>query len=183
MKQRDIISLVKNGKITSELELATALSASHSLRLLTKTDPSKKKLRDKLFDMIEEYEKAHWTDSEKITDYQVKQSDEADKFAEQERKFIEQRKKLILARLDKLNLTQQDLGRLLDHHKSYMSELLNGLRPFSQKDLILVHLLLKLDMELLIPIIVPVETRKRIQKEVASLDTVRLKGDLELVAA
>ena len=183
MKQRDVIALVKNGKLSNEQEHAAALSADRSLRILARTDASMKKLRNKLFDLIVEYEKNHWTDSEKITDKQIKESDEAEEFAGRERKFIVQRRKLILSRLDKLNLTQNDLGKLLDHHKSYVSELLNGLRPFSQKDLILVHLLLNLSLEELIPILIPIETKKRIQQQVAALETVKLKKDLQLVAA
>jgi transcriptional regulator with XRE-family HTH domain len=183
MKQRDIIALVKNGKLTNERELATALSADRTLRILVKSDPSKKELRSRLRDMIVAYEKIHWTNSEKITDGQVKESDEAEEFAEQERKFISQRKKVILSRLEKLNLNQSDLGKLLDHHKSYVSELLNGIRPFSQKDLVLVHLLLKVSMEELIPVLVSAETEKRIREQVRSLENIKLKKSLELVAA
>lgn len=184
MKERDIISLVKNGQLGNEQEYEAALSADRTLRHLAKTDPSKAELRKQLRGLIAEYEKIHWSDVEKVTEDKIVKSDELEKFAEKERRFIDQRKKLICLRLDKLKLNQSDLGKLLGHHKSYISELVNGLRPFSQKDLILVHLLLKIPLDELIFVSVPVETRRRIQGQVVALEKkIKLKNDLELVAA
>lgn len=184
MKERDIISLVKKGTFTTELEYETALSADRSLRILAKSDPSLKELRMQLRGLIAAYEKQHWSDVEKVTEEQIAISDEMEKFAESERRFIEQRKKLILVRLKKLKLSQSDFGILLGHHKSYISELLNGIRPFSQKDLILIHRLLKISLENLIFVLIPADTQKRIQEQVAALEKVKLKrNDLELIAA
>lgn len=184
MKERDIISLTKKGALATELEYETALSADRALRILAKSDSSLKELRMQLRALIAEYEKNHWSDVKKITEEQIAASDEIEKFAEYERRFIEQRKKLILVRLKKLKLSQSDFGILLGHHKSYISELLNGIRPFSQKDLILIHRLLKISLENLIFVLIPADTQKRIQEHVATLEKVKLKkNDLELVTA
>ena len=135
-------------------------------------------------DLIAHYEKIHWSNPEKVSDEQIALNEEMEKFTEWERKFIEKRRKLILSKLKSLKLTQNDLGRLLGHHKSYMSELLNGIRPFSQKDLILVHRLLKISLDKLIFVLIPVDQQKQIQGQVASLEKVKLKkNDLELVTA
>jgi transcriptional regulator with XRE-family HTH domain len=182
MKQRDIISLVKKGIFATELEYETALSADRTLRILAKSDPSLKELRAQLRGLIAEYEKNNWSDVEKVTEEQIALNDQMEKFAESERRFIEQRKKLILARLKKLKLSQQEFGLLLGHQKSYISELLNGIRPFSQKDLILIHRLLKINLENLIFVLIPADTQKRIQGYVANLENVKLKrNDLELI--
>jgi hypothetical protein len=81
-------------------------------------------------------------------------------------------------------LSQNDFGALLGHHKSYTSELLNGIRPFSQRDLILIHRLLKIDLADLIFVLIPAEAQKRIELCVANLEKVKLKRNgLELIAA
>lgn len=184
MKERDVISLVKKGALATEFEYETALSADRKLRILVKSDPSLKELRTQLRGLISEYEKKHWSDAEKVTDEQIAINDEAEKFAERERRFIERRKKLITTRLKKLRLSQNDFGILLGHHKSYISELLNGIRPFSQKDLILIHRMLKISLEDLIFVLIPADTQKRIQLHVATLEKVKLKkNDLELIIA
>lgn len=184
MKQRDIISLVKKGSITNELEYETALSADRTLRLLVRDDSSLKEIRTQLRGLIAQYEKANWSNEEKVTEEKMAESDEMEKFTESERRFIERRKKLILLRLNKLKLSQNDFGMILGHNKSYTSELLNGIRPLSQKDLILIHRLLKINLEDLIFVLIPVETQKRIKECVTTLEKVKLKkNDLELIAA
>lgn len=184
MKERDIISIVKKGVLNTELEYQTALSADRTLRILIKSDPSLKELRSQLRGLIAEYEKNHWSDAEKVTDEQITISDEIEKYAESERRFLEQRKKLILLRLKRLKLSQGNFGTLLGHQKSYISELINGIRPFSQKDLILIHRLLKIRLDDLIFVSIPADTKKRIERYVATLKKVKVKkNDLELVNA
>jgi transcriptional regulator with XRE-family HTH domain len=135
--------------------------------------------------MIARYEDIHWSDEEKVTDEQVRESDLAEKIVEQEQKFIQRRREVILARLKKLDLRQQDLTALLDHNKSYVSELLNGVRAFSSSDLILLHKLLDIDLKYLFLTTVPLETRRRVKESLAKISSkkVRLKEkSLQLVA-
>lgn len=96
---------------------------------------------------------------------------------------LKRRKELILSKLESLNLKQQDLCNLLDHNKSYISELLNGIRSFSSVDLVIIHRLFKINLEDLLPTTIPLETQKRIQQSLANISSqhVRLnKNTLEL---
>lgn len=184
MKELDIKKLVKQGQLSDELDYERALAADRHLRLLVKEDPSFAKLRKALRDMIVSYEDFRWSDEEKVTDEQIRESDLAEKIVEQERKFIQRRREVILARLKKLDLKQQDLTALLDHNKSYISELLNGIRSFSSSDLILLHKLLDIDLKDLFLTTVPLETRKRVKESLARISSkkVRLKErELQLV--
>lgn len=70
--------------------------------------------------LIGEYEAENWSAPEIITD-------------EQERKFIANRKEKIKNKLKNFDMTQQYLGILLGHKKSYMPELISGFSPFSLK--------------------------------------------------
>src|SRR5690606_36470854 len=147
MKELDIKKLVRQGLLNNELDYERALSADRHLRLLAKKDPDVTKLRKMLRDMIARYEDTHWSDEEKVSKEKIKESDLAEKLVAQEQKFIQRRREIILERLRKLNLKQQDLTVLLDHNKSYISELLNGVRAFSSSDLILLHRLLGIDLK------------------------------------
>lgn len=95
---------------------------------------------------------------------------------EEEGQFYQKRKELIKSKLSKLNLNQQEFGRILGHtSKSYMSELMNGVSPFSLKDLILISRLLKIDLEDLVFTIIPPEERKKIERSIRKLDKLKLK--------
>lgn len=185
MKELDIKKLVRQGTLNNELDYERALSADRHLQVMVKKDPEFAKLRKALRDMIARYEDIHWSDEEKVTDEQVRESDLAEKIVEQEQKFIQRRREVILARLKKLDLRQQDLTALLDHNKSYVSELLNGVRAFSSSDLILLHKLLDIDLKYLFLTTVPLETRRRVKESLAKISSkkVRLKEkSLQLVA-
>ena len=101
-------------------------------------------------------------------------------------KWLRNRKEIILERLRKLDLKQQDLGKLLDHNKSYTSELLNGVRAFSSGDLILIHRLLGIKLKDLFLTTVPLATQKRVKASVAKILSKKVKlkeKDLVLVSA
>lgn len=175
--------LIRKGTLINELEYERALIADRTLRL-AKNDPSVAALRKQLRDLISRYEKTHWSDENKITDHQLKESDRAEVTAEKERKFIQRRKELILSRLRHLGVRQQDLGMLLGHNKSYTSELLNGIRSFSSGDLVLIHRLLKIDLKDLFSTAIPPEILERIKISVSRISSTRLKlRDMELVPA
>lgn len=172
----DLDIVIKRGKIESELELEQALFADRQLRLLAKVDPSLKKKRTKLREIIGDYESKNWTLDSKVTKRQIDESNEAEKMVEEEGEFYQKRKELIKSKLSKLNLNQQEFGIILGHtSKSYMSELMNGVSPFSLKDLILISRLLKIDLEDLVFTTIPPEERKKIERSIRKLDKPKLK--------
>ncbi|MEO5788894.1 MAG: helix-turn-helix domain-containing protein [Gelidibacter sp.] len=172
----DISDLLEHGKIQNELDLERAMIADRRLRVLSKEDPKYKVLRKKLRDWIEDYENKNWSTNSKISEEKIQDSDLAELIAERERQFIQNRKGLIRKKLKNLNLTQQDLGSVLGHNsKSYMSELMNGMSPFSLKDLIVINRLLKIELSDLIPTFLPESDQVRIKTSIDKLDNPKLK--------
>jgi transcriptional regulator with XRE-family HTH domain len=181
--QPDISKLIKDGKIQNELDFERALIADRKLRVLAKENPKFKTTRRKLRDLIEEYENKNWSADAKISDKQLRESDLAELIAEKERLFIQQRKELIRKKIKNLNLTQQDFGKILGHqNKSYISELMNGVSPFSLKDLIVIHRLLQIDLTHLIPTFLPLSDRQKIETTIQNLDNPKLKMSEEDLA-
>ena len=174
--QFEISQLIESGKIQNELDFERALIADRKLRVLAKENPKFKASRKKLRDLIEQYENQNWSADLKISDKKLRESDVAELIAEKERQFIQRRKELIRKKLKNLNLTQQDFGKILGHSsKSYISELMNGVSPFSLKDLIVIHRLLKIDLSDLIPTFLPQSDRKKIRTTIEKLDNPKLK--------
>ncbi|MNR29466.1 hypothetical protein D3C85_1468550 [compost metagenome] len=83
-------------------------------------------------------------------------------------------------------INQQDLGTLLGHSKSYMSELMNGISPFNNRDLIIIHHLFHIKLEDLIPTIIPQKDRSKIKASILKINKPSLKltkEDLEISLA
>lgn len=182
----DLQKLLKKVKLESELDLERAFILDRKLRLLVKEHPEFAEDRKRLRMMIKAYEKTHWGIDSNITDKQIKESDNAEFIAEQERKFIENRKHHIQKNLLRFNMSQQDLGLLLGHNKSYMSELMNGISPFSMKDLILLNRLFRIELKILIPTIISQEEKYRLEESIKKLKnpSTKLKlGKKDLVFA
>lgn len=183
--QLDILKLLEVGKIQNELDFERALIADRKLRVLSKENSKYKALRKNLRDLIEDYENKNWSTNTRITDKKIQESDLAELIAEKERRFIQSRKELIRKKLKNLNLTQQDLGSVLGHtSKSYMSELMNGISPFSLKDLIVINRLLKIDLADLVPTFLPQSDRVKIRTSIQKLDNPKIrlsKDDFTLV--
>jgi len=174
--QFDISQLIESGKIQNELDFEKALIADRKLRMLSKEYPKFKALRKKLRDLIGQYENKNWHTESEISDEKLKESHAAELIAEKERLFIQQRKQLIRKKLKKLNLTQQDFGKILGHpNKSYISELMNGVSPFSLKDLIVVNRLLKIDLSDLVPTFLAPSDSVKIKATIKKLDNPKLK--------
>lgn len=178
----DIEKLIENGSITNELDLERAMIADRKLRLLAKDNLHFKNLRSKLRDLIEAYENKEWSDLNDLTNEKIDESDKSEIIAEQERIFIENRKQQIRKRLKSLDLTQEDLASILGHKsKTHMSELMNGIKPFTLKDLIIINRILKIDIKELIPIFLSNDDQIRIKMVVKELNKPQLKlekGDL-----
>lgn len=172
----DINKIIKQGKIQNELDFERVLIADRKLRVLSKENPEYISVRKKLRDLIEAWENKHWLADSEITDEIIDESDLAGSIAENERQFIEKRKSLIRARLKSLELSQQALGGLLGHkNKSYISELMNGITPFSLRDLIVINWLLKIDLTDLIPAFLSPDERIRIKASLEKLENTKLK--------
>jgi len=174
--QFNIEEILELGEIQNELDFERALIADRKLRVLSKENPKYKTLRRKLRDLIEDYESKNWSSAARITDKKLKESDLAEAIAEKERQFIEIRKELIKSKLKRLNVTQQDFGKILGHKsKSYMSELMNGINPFSLRDLIIINRLLKIDLTDLVPTFLPQTDRIKIKSSIEKLENPKLQ--------
>jgi len=175
----DIDKLLSKGYIESEYELEQSLHADRQLRLLIEENPSLKKKRSKLRELIIEYESKHWSLDSEISDKQIEESDQAEIIVEKERQFNQRRKRLIKSKLKRLNLNQQEFGEILGHNsKSYMSELMNGVSPFTLKDLIVISKLLKINLSKLVFTNIPFSDRKKIEKAIKKLRKPELKLDI-----
>jgi hypothetical protein len=176
----DIEKIVDKGIITNELDYDRALIADRKLRLLAKESLHFKNLRAKLRDIIERYEISEWSDIDKIDDNKLSESAKSEHIAELERQFIENRKQAIRKKLKELDLTQENLALILGHKsKTHMSELMNGIKSFTLKDLIIINRLLKIDITLLIPVFLSKEDQVKVKEAVIKLDKpkVRLTSD------
>ncbi|RLD62344.1 MAG: transcriptional regulator [Bacteroidetes bacterium] len=162
-------------KLDNEYDLQKALLLDRKLRLMVKEDYSLKAIHDKLVNLIQVFESENWSDSETITDEQVEDSEIARKLVEIERKFILRRKEVIRKRLNSYDMTQQDLGVLLGHKKSYISELINGVSQFSLKDLVIIHRVLRIELSKLIPTYLQNETREKVRYSIVQLNKPKLK--------
>lgn len=175
--QFDIESIVEKGCITNELDYDRALIADRKLRLLAKKDHHFKTLRSQLRNIIEKYESEEWCDVEKVDDKKLIESEKTERIAEQERLFIENRKQAIRKKLKELDLTQENLATILGHKsKSHMSELMNGIKQFTLRDLIVINRLLNIEIELLVPRFLSNKDQSAIKEALDKLN----KSDIKL---
>lgn len=167
----DIDQVINAGKIADALVYEQALLADRKLRLMAKNNPAFRTKRKALRDLIEAYEKVVWNDFDVSLDT-ISQSDKAAKIAEMERQFFENRKKRIRSKLKEFELNQAQLGLILGHKsKTHMSELMNGIKPFTLKDIILIHRLFGIEIKDLAPTILPETEVQRINACLQELQT------------
>jgi transcriptional regulator with XRE-family HTH domain len=178
--QFDIERLISEGELRNELDYERALIADRKLRVLSKENIKYKEKRKRLRDLIHAYESVNWSSNTEISDRKMRESDLAERIAEQERRFIRRRKIMIRNKLKSIGLTQQDFGKILGHNsKSYISELMNGVSPFALKDIIVIHRLLKIDLADLIPTILSHSDRLAISSAIEELNNPNLKFSSE----
>lgn len=170
MKPLNIDNIFKIKRLESELEVERASILRRKLRLMAKDDPKYFAATKRLKELIIEYETRVWSADKEISDQQLDISDLSAKIAERERKFNQKRKQIIREKLKEYGLKQEDLGKLLGHSKSYMSELINGIKPLSKTDIALIKDLLKIDIADLFPVVVDVETRLKVKKSIEELN-------------
>lgn len=172
----DIEKLIEIGSITNELDYERAMIADRKLRILAKENAHFRSLRTKLRTLIEEYEKREWSNLRSVTDKKITESEKYEQIAEQERVFIHTRKQKIKDKLKVFDLTQENLGHILGHKsKTHMSELMNGIKPFTLRDLVLIHRLLKIDIKSLVPVFLSVEDQIRVKSSFEELNKPNIK--------
>lgn len=169
LKEFDVKALLNSGSILSELEYQRAMMADRSLRLLSDDNPELKVTRKALRELIMRYENVQWSDTDTVTQEQITERDAGEELAFAELKFTRRRRELILGKIKELNLKQKDLATLLNHSKSYTSELMNGIRAFSSSDLILIYNLLKIDLEDLFITTLSAETQQKINAAIEKI--------------
>ncbi|MCD4793755.1 MAG: helix-turn-helix domain-containing protein [Bacteroidales bacterium] len=161
-------------RLENEYDLQKASLLERKLRLMIEENPNLKPIRKKLRDLIKEYEAKEWADFEKISDLKVEESDKAEVIVNYEQKFINKRKDSIRRKLKEFDMTQQDLGTLLGHPKSYMSELINGVSQFTMKDLVIIYRIFGISLKTLIPTYLQSETRESVRKSIKKLNKPKL---------
>jgi antitoxin component HigA of HigAB toxin-antitoxin module len=170
----DIREIEKIERLENEYDLEKASLLERKLRLMIDENPDLKPLRSRLRDLIKEYEDREWSDFDRISDSQVEESDNAEEVVSYEQKFINKRKAAIRKKLKEYDLTQQDLGLILGHPKSYMSELINGVSQFTLKDLVIIHRILGIKLNILIPTFLQSETRDKVRESIKKLNKPKL---------
>jgi len=168
--QLDIKNVLRRGFISDEIEFERVLILYRKLRLVKENRPELTESYNQLRALIQNYEEQHWNNETEITEDRINESDTAEFLAEQERLFLQQRKELIKTKLKAFDLNQQDLGVLLGHTKSYISELMNGIHPFSNKDLIIIHRIFGIKLEALIPTMIPPMEQNRLKDSLAKIN-------------
>lgn len=172
----DIENIVESGLISNELDYERALIADRKLRLLAKENSHFKKLRFQLRDIIEKYEQSEWSDVEQIDEHKLLESEKSERIAESERVFLEARKQSIRKKLKEFELTQENLASILGHKsKTHMSELMNGIKPFTLKDLIIINRILKIEITVLIPLFLSNEDQTKVVEAVEKLAKPKVK--------
>jgi len=171
----DIRELNTIEKIENEYDLEKASLLERKLRLMIVENPDLKPLRQKLRAMIKAYEDKYWSNIESVSEKQIMESDKAESIINQEQRFVNKRKDAIRKKLKEFDMNQQDLGLILGHPKSYMSELINGVSQFTMKDLIIIHRILKINLDVLIPTFLQSETRDKLRMSIEKLNKPKLK--------
>lgn len=170
----DIKDVEKINKLENEYDLQKASLLERKLRLMINENPDLKPIRDKLRELIKSYEDKEWSDFNNISDSKFKESDKAEEIINSEQRFIMNRKEAIRKKLKAFDMTQQDLGVILEHPKSYMSELMNGVSQFTLKDLVIIHRILSINLNILIPTFLQSETRDKVNKSIKKLNKPKL---------
>ena len=183
MDRLEIDNILKINNLNDELEFERATSIYGKLRWMVKNDSSLKPVRIHLKTLIKQYEKDNWESDANISDRQIEESDIAEKIVKNENEFIQRRKKLIKNKLNELGLLQQDLATILGHRPNYMSELINGIRPFSRDDIVVIHRLFEIEFNDLIPKYLKTEVTNHIRLTLGKLKNKNTKlriKDVEL---
>ncbi len=175
MNKLAINNILKLDKLSTELEHERATSLYLRLRKYEDKNISYVEIRKHIRKLIEKFEQTYWSDSSKITYDQIKESDLAEILVQAENEFNYKRKELIKKKLKEFGLNQTDLAKILGHRKGYMSELINGLRPFSKEDIVIINRLLKIRLDSLVPTFIKQEKATHIKRTLESISKNKIK--------
>ncbi len=175
MAKFEIDSILNIEKLNSELELEQANALYSRLRSMANGDPFIKNARSHLANLIEAYEDEHWGNDHSISDEQIASNDRAEKIVAAQNTFIQERKKLIRSKLKKYELSQNDLAAILGHRKNYMSELINGVRPFSKEDIVILHRIFDIPLNKLVDRSIKESVALRLRSVITKLDKPKFK--------
>jgi len=162
-------------KLESEYDLQKASLLERKLRLMIDENPDLNPICKKLRDLIKDYEDKEWSDLECVSDSKVEKLEKAENIINYEQQFINKRKESIRKKLKEFEMTQQELGVLLEHPKSYMSELINGVSQFTMKDLVIIHRIFGISLNTLISTYLPSETSDRVKESIKNLNNPKLR--------
>lgn len=186
MERLTLNNILNINELNSELEYERATSIYLKLRKMDNKDEYYSNIRKHIKELLKNYENEHWSDEDTITDAQVKESDIAELLVQAENTFYYNRKKLIKQELKKAKINQNELAIILGHSKGYMSELINGLRPLSKEDIVIINRLFKIKLEDLTPPFLKEEKAIHIRKTLKSLPQSNIKlsiKDIEIQPA
>ena len=184
MDRLEIDNILKIDELNSELEFERATLIHGKLRWMVEEDSSLEPIRQHLIVLIEKYEKAHWNDELEITEELIQESDIAEKIVSAESTFIQKRKELLKLKIKENDIAQKDLAKILGHRPNYMSELINGIRPFSRDDIVVINRLFEIEFKDLIPPFLKKEVTNHIKMTLGELknNKIRLRiKDIEAV--
>lgn len=149
--------------IENEKEHQWALRVLRKLRGVEKGS-EEYQYREVLKALVLKYEKDHypygepefedWVESLQIpgvVEKKLAEIQEAEQFVEQADKFEEHRIEVVRQFMQKKGLKQRDLVEILDRDKSYISQLLNGRKPFPLTVISKLHHFLGVPYEDLVP--------------------------------
>jgi plasmid maintenance system antidote protein VapI len=175
---KDLINISEVEKIErleNEYDFQKAVLFERKLRLMADENPEFIPLRKKLRDLIKDYEARQWSDFDNMPESKFEELEKAETLVDFEQRFIQKRKNAIRKKLKEFDLTQQELGLLLGHQKSYMSELINGVSQFTMKDLIIIHRIFGINLNTLIPTYLQSDTREKVKESIRKLNKPKLK--------
>jgi transcriptional regulator with XRE-family HTH domain len=162
-------------KLENEYDFEKASLLERKLRLMVKERPELKPIRKKIRRLMSDYEQQVWSEIDNVSDELLHESDKAILIIDSERRFLKKRKETIRKKLKDYDITQQDLGVLLGHPKSYISELMNGISQFTMKDLVIIHRLFDISLKILIPTYLQSDTREKLNNIISKLNKPKLK--------
>lgn len=175
MAKFEIDNILNLEKLNSELELEQANALYSRLRPMAKDDPFVKNVRSHLANLIEAYEEKHWANEKSITGEQIDASELAERIVAAQNRFVQERKKLIRSKLKKYELTQNDLADILGHRKNYMSELINGVRPFAKDDIVIIHRIFEIPLNKLVDSTIKESVAVRLRNVISKLNKPKFK--------
>ncbi len=175
MDKFDIDNVLQIVELSNELEFEKANALQLKLRWMIKEDESLRPIREHLRFLIRNFENKYWSYIDTITDEQINSNSKAELLVSAENNFIFERKELIKLKLKAYGLLQTDLAKILGHRDNYMSELINGVRPFSKDDIIIIHRILKIKLDSLISPFVKEDVARHVRTTLQTLNKPKVK--------